>query len=194
MAGDIKYKDINGDGIIDINDEVPIGYPTTPKIIYGFGMSSSFKNFDLSFFFQGSAQSSFFIDAYNSSPFIDTYGGAIGNNALLTAWANDYWSENDRNLYASWPRLSDQVIDNNNRNSTWWLRDGTFLRLKSLEIGYSFNVGFLEKVKLKNARIYLTGTNLLTISRFKIWDVEMGGNGLGYPIQKTTNIGINLNF
>ena len=194
MAGDIKYKDINGDGIIDINDEVPIGYPTTPKIIYGFGMSSSYKNFDLSFFFQGSAQSSFFIDAYNSSPFIDTYGGAIGNNALLTAWANDYWSENDRNLYASWPRLSDQVIDNNNRNSTWWLRDGTFLRLKSLEIGYSFNVGFLEKVKLKNARIYLTGTNLLTISRFKIWDVEMGGNGLGYPIQKTTNIGINLNF
>jgi TonB-linked SusC/RagA family outer membrane protein len=194
MAGDIKYKDINGDGIIDINDEVPIGFPTTPKIIYGFGMSSSYKNFDLSFFFQGSAQSSFFIDAYNSSPFIDTYGGAIGNNALLTAWANDYWSENDRNLYASWPRLSDQVIDNNNRNSTWWLRDGTFLRLKSLEIGYSFNVGFLEKVKLKNARIYLTGTNLLTISRFKIWDVEMGGNGLGYPIQKTTNIGINLNF
>ena len=194
MAGDIKYKDINGDGIIDINDEVPIGYPTTPKIIYGFGMSSSFKNFDLSFFFQGSAQSSFFIDAYNSSPFIDTYGGAIGNNALLTAWANDYWSENDRNLYASWPRLSDQVIDNNNRNSTWWLRDGTFLRLKTLEIGYSFNAGFLEKVKLKNARIYLTGTNLLTISRFKIWDVEMGGNGLGYPIQKTTNIGVNLNF
>lgn len=194
MAGDIKYKDINGDGIIDINDEVPIGYPTTPKIIYGFGMSSSYKNLDLSFFFQGSAQSSFFIDAYNSSPFIDTYGGAIGNNALLTAWANDYWSENDRNLYASWPRLSDQVIDNNNRNSTWWLRDGTFLRLKSLEIGYSFNPGFLKKVKLKNARIYLTGTNLLTISRFKIWDVEMGGNGLGYPIQQTANIGINLNF
>ena len=138
--------------------------------------------------------SSFFIDAYNSSPFIDTYAGAIGNNALLTAWANDYWSENDRNLYASWPRLSDQVIDNNNRNSTWWLRDGTFLRLKSLEIGYTFNNSFLNKVKLKNARIYLTGTNLLTISRFKIWDVEMGGNGLGYPIQQTTNIGINLNF
>ncbi len=194
MAGDIKYKDINGDGIIDINDEVPIGYPTTPKIIYGFGMSSSYKNFDLSFFFQGSGQSSFFIDAYNSSPFIDTYGGAIGNNALLTAWANDYWSENDRNLYASWPRLSDQVIDNNNRNSTWWLRDGTFLRLKSLEVGYTFSPSFLNKIKLKNARIYLTGTNLMTISRFKIWDVEMGGNGLGYPIQQTTNIGLNLNF
>jgi TonB-linked SusC/RagA family outer membrane protein len=194
MPGDIKYKDINNDGIIDINDEVPIGYPTTPKIIYGFGMSASYKKFDFSFFFQGSAQSSFFIDAYNSSPFIDTYGGAIGNNALLKAWANNHWSENDRNLYAAWPRLSDQLIDNNNRNSTWWLRDGTFLRLKSVEIGYSVNNNFTSKLKLSNARLYFTGTNLLTFSKFKIWDVEMGGNGLGYPIQLGINFGINLNF
>ena len=194
MPGDIKYKDINNDGIIDINDEVPIGYPTTPKIIYGFGMSASYKKVDFSFFFQGSAQSSFFIDAYNSSPFIDTYGGAIGNNALLKAWANDHWSENDRNLYAAWPRLSDQLIDNNNRNSTWWLRDGTFLRLKSVEIGYSVNNNFTSKLKLSNARLYFTGTNLLTFSKFKIWDVEMGGNGLGYPIQLGINFGINLNF
>ncbi len=194
MPGDIKYKDINGDGIIDINDEVPIGYPTTPEIIYGFGVSSTYKNFDLSFFFQGSARSSFFIDAYRTSPFIDTSGSAIGNNALLNAWANDHWSENDRNLYASWPRLSDQLIDNNNRNSTWWLRDGGFLRLKSLEVGYSINTESFEKVKLESLRIYLSGTNLLTFSKFKIWDVEMGGNGLGYPIQRGVNFGINMNF
>ena len=194
MPGDIKYKDINNDGIIDINDEVPIGYPTTPKIIYGFGFSASFKKIDFSFFFQGSAQSSFFIDAYNSSPFIDTYGGAIGNNALLKAWASDHWSENNRNLYAAWPRLSDQLIDNNNRNSTWWLRDGTFLRLKSLEIGYSMDNNLTSNLKLSNARFYFTGTNLLTFSKFKIWDVEMGGNGLGYPIQLGINFGINLNF
>jgi TonB-linked SusC/RagA family outer membrane protein len=194
MPGDIKYKDINNDGLIDINDEVPIGYPTTPKIIYGFGLSSSYKNLDFSFFFQGSAQSSFFIDAYNSSPFIDTYGGAIGNNALLTAWADDHWSEDDRNLYAAWPRLSDQLIDNNNRNSTWWLRDGTFLRLKSVELGYTIKNDFISKLKITNARIYFTGTNLLTFSKFKIWDVEMGGNGLGYPIQLGVNFGINLNF
>ena len=194
MPGDIKYKDINNDGLIDINDEVPIGYPTTPKIIYGFGLSSSYKNLDFSFFFQGSAQSSFFIDAYNSSPFIDTYGGAIGNNALLTAWADDHWSEDDRDLYAAWPRLSDQLIDNNNRNSTWWLRDGTFLRLKSVELGYTIKNDFISKLKITNARIYFTGTNLLTFSKFKIWDVEMGGNGLGYPIQLGMNFGINLNF
>ena len=194
MAGDIKYKDINNDGIIDINDEVPIGYPTTPKIIYGFGLSSMYKNIDFSFFFQGSAQSSFFIDAYNSSPFIDTYGGKIGNNALLNAWANDHWSENDRNLYAAWPRLSSQLIDNNNRNSTWWLRDGTFLRMKSIEIGYSLKDKVLTKIGLTSLRFYLTGTNLLTFSKFKLWDVEMGGNGLGYPIQKGYNFGVNLNL
>lgn len=194
MPGDIKYKDINNDGLIDINDEVPIGYPTTPKIIYGFGLSSSYKNLDFSFFFQGSAQSSFFIDAYNSSPFIDTYGGAIGNNALLTAWADDHWSEDDRDLYAAWPRLSDQLIDNNNRNSTWWLRDGTFLRLKSVELGFTIKNDFISKLKITNARIYFTGTNLLTFSKFKIWDVEMGGNGLGYPIQLGINFGVNLNF
>ncbi len=194
MPGDIKYKDINGDGIIDVNDQVPIGYPTTPEIIYGFGISSSYKNFDLSFFFQGSARSSFFIDAYRTSPFIDTSGSAIGNNALLNAWANDHWSENDRNLYAAWPRLSDQVIDNNNRNSTWWLRDGGFLRLKSLEVGYSINTEKFDKIKLESFRVYLSGTNLFTFSKFKIWDVEMGGNGLGYPIQRGVNFGINMNF
>ena len=194
MPGDIKYKDINNDGIIDINDEVPIGYPTTPEIIYGFGASASYRKLDFSFFFQGSARSSFFIDAYNTSPFIDTSGSAIGNNALLTAWANDHWSENDRNLYASWPRLSDQLIDNNNRNSTWWLRDGTFLRLKSIEIGYSFTDKLTQKIGVSAGRIYVSGTNLLTFSKFKLWDIEMGGNGLGYPIQKGANLGLNLNF
>ena len=194
MAGDIKYKDINNDGIIDINDEVPIGYPTTPEIIYGFGTSASYRNFDFSFFFQGSARSSFFIDAYNTSPFIDTSGSAIGNNALLSAWANDHWSENDRNLYASWPRLSDQLIDNNNRNSTWWLRDGAFLRLKSIEFGYSFTDKLTEKLGFSAGRVYVSGTNLLTFSKFKLWDIEMGGNGLGYPIQKGANLGLNINF
>ena len=194
MAGDIKYKDINNDGVIDINDEVAIGYPTTPEVIYGFGISSSYKNFDLSFFFQGSLNSSFFIDAYNTAPFIDTSGSAIGNNALLNAWANDHWSENNRDLYAAWPRLSDQLVDNNNRNSTWWLRDGSFLRLKSIEFGYSIPDRLASRVNLSSARIYITGSNLLTFSKFKLWDVEMGGNGLGYPIQQGANIGVNLNF
>ncbi|RIA09296.1 TonB-linked SusC/RagA family outer membrane protein [Flavobacteriaceae bacterium MAR_2010_72] len=195
MAGDIKYKDINNDGLIDTNDEVPIGYPTRPEIIYGFGASAGYKGFDLSFFFQGSARSSFFIDAYNTAPFIDTSDSKIGNNALLQVWADDHWSEDNRDLYAAWPRLSDQVVDNNNRPSTWFLRDGAFLRLKSVELGYTMPKNKItSNLKISDMRFYLSGTNLLTISAFKLWDVEMGGNGLGYPIQKVINLGVNVNF
>jgi len=203
MAGDIKYKDINEDGVVDTNDEVPIGYPTTPEIIYGFGASAGYKNVDLSFFFQGSARSSFFIDAYKTSPFIDINDGSQGdewnnkngNNALLQVWADDHWSEDNRDIYAAWPRLSSTVIDNNNRTSTWFMRNGAFLRLKSVELGYTFDKdSFVSKAKISAMRIYFSGTNLLTFSHFKLWDVEMGGNGLGYPIQKVFNLGINVNF
>lgn len=204
MAGDIKYKDINNDGRIDTNDEVAIGYPTTPEIIYGFGASAGFKNFDMSFFFQGSARSSFFIDAYKTAPFIDIndndnqsdeWNARIGNNALLQVWADDHWSEDNRDLYAQWPRLSDQVVDNNNRPSTWYLKNGAFLRLKSIELGYTLEDKTLKRqTSIKSMRFYLSGTNLLTVSAFKLWDVEMGGNGLGYPIQRVFNLGVNVNF
>lgn len=204
MAGDIKYKDINEDGRIDENDIVPIGYPTDPEVIYGFGASAGYKGFDFSFFFQGSARSSFFIDTYKTAPFIDIndkdtqsddWNNRIGNNALLTVWANDHWSEDNRNLYAAWPRFSDQVIENNRQTSTWFMRNGAFLRLKSVEIGYTVPPNtFVKKIGISSMRFYLSGTNLLTISKFKLWDVEMGGNGLGYPIQKVFNLGVNVNF
>jgi TonB-linked SusC/RagA family outer membrane protein len=195
LAGDIKYKDINNDGRIDSNDEVAIGHSTTPEIIYGFGASAGFKDFDFSFFFQGSARSSFFIDAFNTAPFIDTSPDKIGNNALLQVWADNHWSEDNRDLYAAWPRLSDQVVDNNNRPSTWFLKNGAFLRLKSIELGYTLSEkGLLKKASIKNMRFYLSGTNLLTFSSFKLWDIEMGGNGLGYPIQRVFNMGASINF
>ncbi|MDN3492741.1 SusC/RagA family TonB-linked outer membrane protein [Winogradskyella bathintestinalis] len=204
LPGDIKYKDINNDGVIDTNDEVAIGHPTTPEIIYGFGVSSGYKGFDFSFFFQGSARSSFFIDAYKTAPFIDIndsdnqdgdWNNRIGNNALLQVWADDHWSEDNRDLYAQWPRLSDQVVDNNNRRSTWFLKNGAFLRLKSVELGYTLNQNDLfKKASINSMRVYLSGTNLLTFSSFKLWDIEMGGNGLGYPIQKVFNLGANINF
>ena len=195
LAGDIKYKDINNDGVIDTNDEVAIGHPTTPEIIYGFGASAGYKNLDFSLFFQGSARSSFFIDALNTAPFIDTSPDKIGNNALLQVWADNHWSEDNRDSYAQWPRLSDQVVDNNNRPSTWFLKSGDFLRLKSVELGYTIEgKAIMEKANINNLRFYFSGTNLLTFSKFKLWDVEMGGNGLGYPIQKVFNIGANINF
>ncbi len=194
-AGDIKYADINKDGQITSLDRIPIGHPTTPEIIYGFGASFGYRNFDLSFFFQGSARSSFWIDPSRTAPFIDAVDGdVIGENALLEAYANDHWSEENRNIYALWPRLSTIPVANNNQRSTWFMFDGSFVRLKSLEIGYSLPSRWLRRSKMENLRVYFNGLNLLTFSHFKYWDPEMGGDGLGYPVQKVLNLGLNLNF
>lgn len=194
-AGDIKYKDINEDGVINEIDMVPIGYPTTPEINYGFGLSAGYKNFDFSFFFQGSARSSFWIDAAGMSPFTQsTSGGKILETGLAKFIADDYWSEASQNPYAKWPRLSTYEIANNNQRSTWFMQNGSFLRLKSAEMGFSIPKGIMKKAKLKSCRIYASGTNLFLISKFKLWDVEMGGNGLNYPIQRVINLGLNLSF
>ena len=187
--GDLKYKDINNDGLINVEDMVPIGYPTTPEIIYGTGLSLGVYGFDVSCFFQGSARSSFFINPGAITPFIN--GGQRG---LLQYIADDHWSENNRNLDAFWPRLSEYTIGNNNNNSTHWLRSGTFLRLKTAEFGYTVPEKISKRAGMSLLRIYVSGVNLLVWSKFKMWDPEMAGNGLGYPVQRVYNLGININF
>ena len=187
-AGDIKYKEINKDGITSALDMVPIGSPYTPEVIYGFGVSFGYKGFDISCFFQGSGRSSFWIDPNSVAPFIG------GQRQLLTAISESVWTEDDRDIYAFWPRLSETLSNNNTQTSTWFMRDGSFLRLKSAELGYSLPSNISKKIGLETARIYLSGTNLLTWSKFKLWDPEMKGNGLGYPIQRVVNIGIQTNF
>ncbi|GAP72693.1 TonB dependent receptor [Candidatus Symbiothrix dinenymphae] len=195
-GGDIKYKDIDGDGQITDLDKVPIGFPTEPQIIYGFGLSAGYKGIDLSFFFQGLGQRSFWIDAATTSPFVDTDGNAsiLSKNALLQAYADNHWAEDDRNLYALWPRLSDQIVNNNTQTSTWFMRNGSFLRLKSAELGYTVPERVTNKIKMRAFRVYISGTNLLTFSPFKLWDPEMGGNGLGYPLQRVYNLGLQFTF
>ena len=200
-AGDIKYKDLNGDGKITLQDMAFIGYPTSPEIVYGFGFSSGYKGWDFSCFFQGLGRESFWIDPQATSPFAnyhpsgwDPDAGKTNNNALLKAYADNHWSEDNRNVYALWPRLSPIQIENNNQSSTWFMRDGSFIRLKSLEFGYSIPTKMISKVKISSLRVYFNGTNLLTFSKFKLWDPEMGGNGLGYPIQKVYNVGLQLSF
>jgi TonB-linked SusC/RagA family outer membrane protein len=201
MAGDIKYKDVNKDGQITTLDRVPIGYPTTPEIVYGFGFSAGYKSFDLSAFFQGSARSSFWINPVATAPFISyTYSGenfpagTVLQNQLLKAYADDHWSEENRNLYALWPRLDDQTNSNNSQTNTWFMRDGAFLRLKQIEIGYTLPKDFVNKVRIQSLRIYANGTNLVTWSAFKLWDIEQAGRGLDYPIQKVYNLGIQLSL
>lgn len=203
-GGDIKYTDVNRDGQITDADKVPIGNPTVPQIIYGFGFSMGIKNFDFSGFFQGLANESFWIDAEATAPFANyrtqteidngTLAGKVLNNQLLKAYADSHWSEDNRNVYALWPRLSPEVNQNNAQTNTWFMRDGSFLRLKTVEVGYTLPKSWQKRVRASTFRVYASATNLLTFSKFKLWDVEMGGNGLGYPLQKVFNLGVNITF
>jgi hypothetical protein len=186
-GGDIKYLDVNRDGKVDASDQVPIGHPTVPEIIYGFGFSSGYKGFDFSAFFQGGARQSFWIDPAATAPF-------IADAQVIKAYAESYWSEDNQNVYALWPRLGPLLNSNNIATSTWFMRNGTFLRLKQVELGYTAPNRLTEKAKMNNLRFYLSGTNLLLFSRFKLWDVEMAGKGLGYPIQRVINLGVNVAF
>lgn len=183
QAGDVKYKDIPNaegvcDGVIDANDRVYTGHPTIPEIVYGFGPSFQYKKWDFSCFFQGTARTSIVVG--NIHPF-----GTDGLRNVQKFIADDYWSESNQNIYAAYPRLSKQYNQNNTVASTYWLRNGAFLKLKDIELGYSF----------KLLRVYLRGSNLLTFSPFDLWDPEQGnGNGLFYPTQKSFNVGIQFSL
>jgi TonB-linked SusC/RagA family outer membrane protein len=186
-GGDIKYRDLNGDGVITELDQVAIGNSTVPEVIYGFGFSMGYKKLDLSMFFQGSAQESFWINPTSTAPFYN-------NQQLLKAYADSYWSDTNGDIMALWPRLSSTLNTNNTQTSTWFMRDGSYLRLKTVEIGYSLPRSLTERIGIKVLRVYGTGQNLLTFSKFKLWDIEMAGNGLGYPIQKIYNFGVQVSF
>jgi len=186
-GGDIKYLDVNRDGKITEADRVPLGYPTVPEIVYGYGVSTGYKGFDFSVFFQGAARQSFWISASGTAPFIN-------DAQILKDYADSYWSEENQNVYALWPRLSTTLNSNNNATSTWFMRNGSFLRLKQMELGYTVPKRITEKIRMENLRFYVSGTNLLLFSKFKMWDVEMAGNGLGYPNQRVFSFGVNLSF
>ncbi len=186
-GGDIKYTDVNRDGQITEADRVPIGNPRLPEIVYGFGFSAGYKSFDVSAFFQGLANESFWIDAAGTSPFNN-------QTQLLKAYADSHWSEDSRDVYALWPRLSPNLNNNNNQTSTWFMRDGSFLRLKQVEIGYKIPKSIQKRLHASGFRLYVNASNLINISKFKLWDVEMGGDGLGYPIQRIFNIGLNISL
>src|SRR5690606_21372419 len=113
---------------------------------------------------------------------------------VLKAFADSHYSLENQDIYALWPRLSIENQSNNMQFSSWWLRNGNFLRVKQMEIGYSLPPRISERIHTKTLRVYVSGTNLFTLSNFKLWDVEMAGNGLGYPVQKVFNLGVNVTF
>ncbi len=186
--GDIKYKDRNGDGRVDFDDQAPIGFPVVPELAYGFGVSMAYKSVDFGFFFQGVGRTSFFINPGATAPFINR------RNALQV-YADSHWNPNDPTAQALFPRLSTGYNQNNYwGGSTWWMRDGSYLRLKSVELGWSFPERWIKKMGLESIRLYATGQNLFCFSKFDLWDPEMGANGLGYPLQRVYNIGLNVTF
>lgn len=199
QPGDIRYRDVNGDGVISIEDAVHIGYPTTPEIIYGFNGFISYKGIEFNFAFQGSGRRTFFIDPAAISPF-------YGNRAMLKAIADDHWSTENMNPHAFWPRLSTSNIvyhngeENRSANtsqtvySTYFMRDCQFLRCTALELAYNLPHKLLKRAAIKNVRIYARATNPFIITNFHLWDVELGSNGFNYPIQKSYSMGINFSF
>lgn len=189
--GDIKYKDVNGDGKIDDNDIVPIGSTTKPNFIYGFGASASWKGFDVNVLFQGVGKSSFFINGYTVYPFSEKSWGNI-----LTDVVGNYWQlGKNEDVNAKYPRLTYGKNSNNNRESTFWLRDGSYLRLKNVEIGYTLPKSLTSRINIQNVRVYVMGTNLLTFSDFKLWDPELGSsNGQQYPLSRTFTLGMTINL
>ena len=190
-AGDIKYRDINGDGKIDDYDKVPIGYGSTPEVMYGFGFNVAWRNWSLSAMFQGAACVDALISGQGVTPF--QQGMSSGN---IMTYVLDRWTENNPSQNVQVPRLSPSASYNMNyEDSTWWLRNTSYLRLKNLQITYSLPRKWVQGVGFSGASIFLQGVNLLTLTDFKLWDVEQSdGRGDTYPNTKSYSIGINFSF
>ena len=179
-VGDVKYKDINGDGVVNSNDFVWSDVPYFPEIQYGFGGSIKYKKWDASLMFQGNGR--YQIAVYGSEPFCDASHYGYG---IVKFMADDHWSWDNNNKDAAYPRLTSTKSDNNTQRSTQYMHDASFLRLKSAEVGYNY----------KFLRVYLSGNNLFYISKFKYFDPEKGsGSGLTYPLQRTVRLGFQFTF
>ncbi|WP_303180696.1 TonB-dependent receptor [uncultured Butyricimonas sp.] len=200
MPGDIRYRDLNNDGVIDVNDATHIGFPETPRLTYGFSGFVNYKNWEFSFSFQGSGRRSFFMNPALISPF-------VGDNAMLTAIYKDHWSEDNMSRKPFWPRLStrnlvthnpqeDWYNENNNeiRKSTYFMRECSFLRCTALELAYNLPDLLKNKLKMQNVKFFVRANNPFLITNFKVWDVELGESGFNYPIQKTYTVGLNFSF
>ena len=198
QPGDIKYKDVNGDGIVDDGDRVAIGATDTPSLIYGLGASVSWRGFDLNLHFQGAGKYTFLINSGAVNAFRD---GRWGN--ILQGITDNRWISSDisgtketENPNAPYPRLSYGYNLNNQQSSSFWLRNGRFLRLKNLDIGYTLPKPMVNTIHLESVRIYISGQNLITWSPFKLWDPELDSSQRGqiYPITRSFTAGIQISL
>ena len=190
--GDIKYVDVNGDDAITEADEGFIGGTVDPRIVYGFGGVISYKNVDFNFFFQGAG------DMYRvigGAPYFLPGGGTTTEGNAYSYKLEDRWTEDNQDPYAFWPRLTYGPNVNNYRSSTWWKKDMSFLRCKTIEVGYTFPKTWLQSFYVKSCRVFVSGNNLFCLSAFKLWDPELDTNdGLKYPMNRSVMFGIDINF
>ncbi|MAZ28306.1 MAG: SusC/RagA family protein [Cytophagaceae bacterium] len=198
QPGDIKYKDVNGDGVINNGDIVAIGATRRPNLIYGIGANANWRGFSLGVLFQGAGKSTFStygktVHAFSEGEWGQVMKGVMGDNRWIDSDISGDPSTEDPN--ASYPRLSFGPNPNNFRESTFWLRDGRYLRLKNLEIGYNLPNNLAGKVGADNIRLYVVGSNLVTWSKFKLWDPELATpRGEDYPPAKSFTLGISVNL
>ncbi len=194
--GDIKYRDLNGDGIIDSMDKTYVNglYPSVPQIVYGFGLNISYQNFSAGIFFQGVGRSSANLLS-KAANFIPFHNGVDNNSARLEAL--DHWTAQDPyNQDVLHPRVHEVRFDHNLEGSTWWYRDASFLRLKNLEFSYEFNTKTAARLLADNIRLYVQGYNIAVWDKVKYWDPELGGTNSGarYPITGTWTFGLEMTF
>lgn len=200
QPGDIKYKDVNGDGIVNDNDKVAIGATTTPNLIYGIGASFAWRGFDLNVHFQGAGKTTFPIYGKCVYAFSESDWGNIFKDMIADRWVDAETAAKlgiaaNENPNATYPRLSYGGNNNNQQTSTFWMRDGRYIRLKNLDIGYTLPKNFVNKLHFNNIRIYITGSNLITWSKFKTWDPESANpRGEDYPLTKSVTMGISVNL
>lgn len=190
--GDIKYKDLNGDGIINSADIAKIGRGDVPAMVYGFGMDISWKGFNFAFLFQGVSDADRMLQGSAIIPF--NGGGGVTNAFAI---ATDRWTVDNPRQDAFYPRLAYGEAENKNNTqpSSWWVKDVSFMRLKSAQIAYNLPSDVLKRYGIRASAVYLQGINLLTFSKFKLWDPELNtDNGSAYPNVRTISLGVNLKF
>ncbi|MDU1890827.1 MAG: TonB-dependent receptor [Dysgonomonas sp.] len=199
MPGDIKYQDVNGDGVINSLDQVPIGATITPNLIYGMGLSVKWKDFDFNIHFQGSGKSAYKLNGPAVYPFSEKEWGNIltdvvkdGNRWISRDISGDPATENPK---AKYPRLTYGWNNNNYQPSTFWLCDGRYIRLKTLELGYNVPKRFINRLRMNNVRVYFIGNNLAVWSPLDLWDPELAAwDGMAYPLAKTLTLGLTVTF
>jgi hypothetical protein len=200
LPGDIKYKDVNGDGVVNDDDIVPLSFSNIPQIQYGLAFEFNYKSFRINALFEGVKDVEYFLGGNGYYPFV---GESTGNVLSIVAEQANRWTPASysgtpatENPNARFPRLTYGANANNNRNSTFWIADGSYVRLKNVELAYSLPQKWLSRLKvIESATLSAIGENLHVWDTMKLWDpAQASDNGAVYPLQRKYTIQLVVTF